>query len=75
MVTLDPTTVQPHQLLTCEAAATYSTLPQRTVRRLFSTRELPLVNVGRRLYVRAGDLDAYLAAQVIPAHDDLGGAR
>lgn len=70
MTMFDPSNVPPHQLLTCDDASTYSTLPVRTIRHLFDTRAVPLVKVTRRLYVRAEDLDAYLEAQTIPARGE-----
>ena len=52
-----------------EAAAAFSMKP-RTWRELFNTRALPLVRIGRRLYVRRSEVLAYLAAQTIPVGHD-----
>lgn len=38
----------------------------RQARDLFNKRRLPLVKIGRRLYVRRGDLMAYLDAATLP---------
>ena len=55
------------ELLTVAQAAQESGLKQRTIRGLFNTRALPLVRIGSRLYVRRGDLLAFIEAATIPA--------
>lgn len=54
-------------LLDVRAATLLAGTTERTMRRLFDERELPLVRVRRRLYVRRSDLLAYLDANTIPA--------
>lgn len=55
------------ELLTVsEVAAELRILP-RTARRLFDQRAFPLVRIGRRLYVRRRELEAYLEANTISA--------
>ena len=50
-----------HELLTCEEAAAYLRVHQRTVGRLLTAGRLPGVKVGRQWRLRKADLDAYLA--------------
>lgn len=49
-----------------QAAAEFGMLP-RTWRSIFDSRAVPLVRIGRRLYVRHADAIAYLEQQTIPA--------
>jgi excisionase family DNA binding protein len=48
-------------LMTCEEAADYLRLHERTVGRLLKQGRLPGVKVGRQWRLRRADLDAYLA--------------
>lgn len=61
------------RLLDVAETAALTGLPPRTVRRLFDERRVPLVKIGRRLFVWSDDLAAYLDASLTPAK--LGGAR
>jgi hypothetical protein len=57
-----------------QAAAAFNMNP-RTWRGLFNTRAMPLVRIGRKLYVRRSDALAYLTAQTIPASTHTGADR
>jgi len=55
------------RLLTIEAAAEYLGVPVRALRLLRETRQIPVVRLGKRIWFRPEDLDAWVAAQVEPA--------
>jgi len=38
-------------------AVKYSGLPERTIQHLIYTRRIPVVHIGRRVYLRQSDLD------------------
>lgn len=44
------------ELLDCAGIVGATGLPERLVRRLLSDRRLPIVKVGRRVYVRRAEL-------------------
>jgi excisionase family DNA binding protein len=55
-------------LLIGPEAAEYLQITERLLRELVARREMPCVRVGGRLLrFRKADLDAYIAARVIPA--------
>ena len=58
------------KLLDVPAVVALTGVPLRTVRHLFDTRALPLVHIGRRLFVRQSALEDYLAANTHPARAD-----
>lgn len=59
-------------LLTAAEVADQLRVSTMTIYRLIRRGELPAVRVGRNYRVRAADLDAYLAGQVVdPATIDL----
>jgi excisionase family DNA binding protein len=61
-------------LLTLPEAARYLALPLSTLRhKVYALRELPRVSLGRCVRLRRADLDAYIAAHTVPAHQ--GGAQ
>lgn len=72
-----PAERSPDDLLTIPAIAAQYGLPIRTVRYLIYDQQgdtLPLVRLGRRIFVRRGDLLDYLAAHTTsPAHDSEAG--
>ena len=41
-------------------------IPERFARRLLNERRLPVVKLGRRIFVWSHDLDAYLEANTLP---------
>lgn len=49
-------------LLDWHAVAAYLGLSDTSVRWLLRQRRLPVTHIGKRLYVRRGDLDAYITA-------------
>lgn len=58
-------------LLTVQSAADETGLSVRFVRHLFSTRQLPVIKLGaRRLFVRRGDLLAFIAAGSLVEDND-----
>ena len=59
-------------LMTCEEAAAYLRVHERTVGRLLKRGELPGVKVGRQWRLRRADLDAYLRGER-PAGEGTGG--
>jgi excisionase family DNA binding protein len=61
-----PTTT-PRRLLDRKGITEYSGIPERFARRLLNERRLPLVKLGRRVFVWTDDLDAYLEGNTIPA--------
>ena len=42
-------------------------IPERFARRILNERRLPVVKLGRRIFVWSNDLDAYLEANTLPA--------
>lgn len=44
-------------LLTISSAADYSGLTDRSLKHLIYTRQVPVIHVGRRVYLRRSDLD------------------
>jgi excisionase family DNA binding protein len=61
--------------MTCEEAAAYLRLHERTVGRLLKQGELPGVKVGRQWRLRRADLDAYLAGGRPVGGAETGGAK
>lgn len=61
------------RLLDVPAAAAELGINPRTVRRMFDERTLPVVKLGRRVFVWSDDLAAHLDACAQPARN--GGAR
>jgi excisionase family DNA binding protein len=60
------------RLLTANEVADQLRVSTMTIYRLIRRGELPAVRVGRNYRVRAGELDAYLRAQVVdPSTVDL----
>jgi excisionase family DNA binding protein len=53
------------RLLTADEVADLLRVSTMTVYRLIRRGELPAVRVGRNYRVRSGDLDTYLAGQVV----------
>jgi len=68
-----PTSLTPvrglDELFTPAEAAAAVGRPERAIRHLFDKRAFPLVKMGRRVYVRRSDLEAYLTASTIPARE------
>lgn len=60
----------PHALLDVPATAEYLRVDPRYVRRIIAERRIPFVRVGRLIRFRRVDLDAYIAAQTVPAAGD-----
>lgn len=60
-------------LLDVPAAAARYGLNPRTVRRMFDERALPIVKLGRRVFVWSDDLAEHLEAATVPAR--IGGTR
>lgn len=54
-------------LLDVPAVADTFNIPERAARELFNRRVFPLVQLGRRLYVRKSEVDAYFETVTIPA--------
>ena len=67
-----PTTDARHLLDVPTAAARYGLNP-RTVRRMFDEHRLPIVKLGRRVFVWSDDLAEHLEAATMPAR--IGGTR
>jgi len=44
-------------LLTIPSAAAYSGLTDRSLKHLIYTRQVPVIHIGRRVYLRRSDLD------------------
>jgi len=55
------------RLLTIEDAAEYMGVPVRVMRSLRETRQIPVVHLGKRIWFRPEDLDAWVTSQVEPA--------
>jgi hypothetical protein len=56
------------RLLDCKGITTeYRGIPERLARRILNERRLPVVKLGRRIFVWSHDLDAYLEANTLPA--------
>jgi len=55
------------QLLDPAQGAALTGRPERAIRYLFDKRAFPLVRLGRRVYVRRSDFEAYLEASTEPA--------
>jgi excisionase family DNA binding protein len=71
---VQPEASMAQQLLTVAEVAAQLRVSTMTIYRLIRSGELPAVRVGRNYRVRAGDLEAYLEAQVVdPATLDLEG--
>lgn len=60
----------PLTLYTCDQVADRLNIPHRTARELFNRRAVPLVRLGRRLYVRHQDLTKFLDAATIDRQTD-----
>ena len=58
---------QAPRLLAIEGAAEYLGVSVRTVQGLRERREIPCARVGKRLYFRPQDLDAWVFAHLEPA--------
>lgn len=58
----DPLNAGPDPLLDPLAVSAYSGLPARLVRRLITDRDLPVIKVRNRVFVRRSDLDAYITS-------------
>lgn len=56
---------EPNPLYTAEQAAAAFGMKYRTWRGLFDSRALPLIRIGRRLYVRRSDALAFLTANAV----------
>jgi excisionase family DNA binding protein len=54
-------------LLDPDAAAERLGVSVRWIRRAVAERRLPFIKVGRFVRFRPADLDAYIAAQLVPA--------
>ena len=55
------------RLLDRKGITEYRGIPERFARRLLNERRLPVVKLGRRIFVWSNDLDAYLEANTLPA--------
>ena len=56
------------RLLDCKRITTeYPGISERLARRLLNERRLPVVKLGRRIFVWSNDLDDYLEANTLPA--------
>jgi excisionase family DNA binding protein len=55
------------RLLDCKGITEYRGISERFARRLLNERRLPVVKLGRRIFVWSHDLDAYLEANTLPA--------
>jgi excisionase family DNA binding protein len=69
---MPPTSTRPAgaervRLLDADEAAWYLNTSTRWVRSAWSARKLPAVKVGRCVRFRVEDLDAFVAAQRVPA--------
>jgi excisionase family DNA binding protein len=62
-------------LMTCEEAAAYLRVHERTVGRLLKRGELPGVKVGRQWRLRRADLDAYLRGERPAGNAETGGTE
>lgn len=62
----------PQPLLTYDypGAAETTGLSVRTLRHLVATRRIPFVRFGRMIRFRAIDLEAWMRANTVPAHED-----
>jgi excisionase family DNA binding protein len=54
------------RLLDCKGITEYRGISERFARRLLNERRLPVVKLGRRIFVWSHDLDAYLEANTLP---------
>ena len=55
------------RLLDCKGITTvYPGVSERLARRILNERRLPVVKLGRRIFVWSHDLDAYLEANTLP---------
>lgn len=61
----------PRPLVTIREASAILNLAESTLRGWLCDRRLPFVKVGRRTMLRRQDLEAYIAAQTVPAEAPL----
>ena len=54
------------RLLDCKGITDTRGISERFARRLLNERRLPVVKLGRRIFVWSHDLDAYLEANTLP---------
>ena len=59
-----PTPVR--RLLDRHGITEYSGIPERFARRILNERRVPVVKLGRRIFVWTDDLDAYLEDSTLP---------
>ena len=60
-------TTKPRRLLDRDGISEYSGIPKRFAVRILNERRVPVVKLGRRIFVWTDDLDAYLEGNTIPA--------
>lgn len=62
-----PQATSERRLLDRKGITEYRGIPERLARRLLNERRLPVVKLGRRIFVWTDDLDAYLEGNTLPA--------
>jgi hypothetical protein len=62
-----PQTTHVRRLLDRVAITEYRGIPERYARRILNERRVPVVKLGRRVFVWTHDLDAYLEGNTLPA--------
>jgi hypothetical protein len=62
-----PRATSASQLLDRKAITELRGIPERYARRILNERRVPVVKLGRRVFVWTHDLDAYLEGNTLPA--------